>query len=71
MNPLEASFTLCDHFNPSIGYQLRIWRGNEYNRDTVLFTSIAPDTGEDLLTAADCMRIIQMYIPPKEASCPE
>ncbi len=57
--PIEASFTLCDRLNPSLGYQVRIWQG----LNALLFTSVAPDTGDDLLTAADCMKVISMYLP--------
>ena len=56
---IEASFNLIDVRNPSIGYQLRI--RNAENGVDLLFTSKAPDTGENLLTAADCLRVIAMY----------
>jgi hypothetical protein len=62
-NEIEASFTLCDHLNPGFGYQLRISRRRHGGNEKLLFTSRAPDTGDDLLTAADCMRVIAMYIP--------
>lgn len=66
-NEIKASFTLCDRMNPGFGYQLHISRRHE----TLLWTSKAPDTGNDLLTAADCMRVIAMYIPTETTRCPD
>lgn len=65
-NEIEASFTLCDHLNPGFGYQLHISRRRHGGNETLLFTSRAPDTGDDLLNAADCMRVIAMYIPGEQ-----
>jgi len=59
--PIEASFTLCDVLNPKIGYQVKINRREE----TLLFTSRDPVTGADLLTARDCLDVIDAFVPPK------
>lgn len=55
---LHVSFGPVDALNPESGYSVRIIgeRG-----DVLLFTGRAPDTGADLLTPADCLRVISMY----------
>lgn len=53
----EVTISLCDYMNPSIGYQIRITRhGND-----VLFVSIDPATGENLLTYTDALRVAGYY----------
>lgn len=56
---IEATFSLCDPLNPGIGYRLIITRRTH----TLLSTSVAPDDGSELKTAADCVRVINMYLP--------
>ena len=58
--PIEAEFTLCDVLNPKIGYQVKINR-----REETLFASRDPVTGNDLLTARDCLDVIEAFVPPK------
>lgn len=63
---IEASFSLCDPLNPGCGYQLKITKGRAQSvgePPPLLFTTVAPDDGSDLLTAADCVRVINMYLP--------
>lgn len=60
MRHIRVTFDLCDRLNAGFGYQLRI--ENAETGRTILFTSRAPDTGDELLTAADCLRIVQMYV---------
>lgn len=62
----EVSFSLCDWLNPGFGYSLRIENG--LNGETLLFTSVDPGTGRDLLTAADCLRVASAYLAPATGS---
>jgi hypothetical protein len=54
---IEASFSLINALNPQFGYSVRITRGDR----VLLHTSVAPDTGDDLLTSSQCVRVIAMY----------
>jgi len=56
---IQANFNWCDPLNPGFGYELRI--ENAETGEPLLFTSRRPDTGADLLTAADCIAVINMY----------
>lgn len=62
MKHLSVSFAVIDPLNPQFGYSLKI--EDEFGH-TLLFTSRAPDTGKDLLSPADCMRVVAMYIAPE------
>ena len=44
--------------NPGFVYQITI---RDRTGELLLCTSKAPDTGEDLRTAADCLRVAHMY----------
>lgn len=55
----DVSITACDYLNLGFGYQVRITRSD--NGSTVLFVSIDPDTGKDLLTLNDCLRVAAKY----------
>ena len=59
MRYLNVHFGLCDHLNPACGYQLTICDG--VTGRELLHTGKAPDTGYPLLTAADCLRVIDWY----------
>lgn len=59
MKHLYVQFCLIDPLNPGFGYSLRI---EEAVPRVLFFGSKAPDTGADLLTPADCLRVIQMYV---------
>lgn len=61
---INAEFDLCDHLNPGFGYQLKI--SNATNGTRLLFTSKHPVTGDDLLTARDCLDVIEAYVPPRK-----
>lgn len=53
-----------DALNPGFGYSLRI---SSAIGDCLLFTDKAPDTGEELKTAADCLRVAAMYCKAEPA----
>lgn len=59
----EASFALCDRLNPSCGYQLTIADGE--TGQVLLNTQRDPASGDQLLTARDCWRVIELYIEPE------
>lgn len=54
----HASISLCDNLNPGFGYQVRIT--NDRGQD-ILFTANDPNTGKDLLTWADALRVLGYY----------
>lgn len=56
---LDVSISLCDHMNPGFGYQMRIT--NALNGEELLFTSVHPATGRDLLTYDECLDVANMY----------
>ena len=60
MNEYEASFSLCDAMNPSIGYQVRV----TCKGVTILHTSQDPVSGQALLTYNDCLRVLCYYAAP-------
>jgi hypothetical protein len=65
---IEASFAICDHLNPGFGYQVRIT--DALSGESLLFTSKHPAYGTDLLTAGDCMDVINAYIAPEDGGKP-
>jgi hypothetical protein len=58
---MQVSFGPVDTLNPDCGYQLRITNDNG---QTILFTSVAPDTGRALCSPSDCLRVVLMYLTP-------
>ncbi len=50
--------SLCDPLNPAFGYQIQV---EDRDGITRLHTSRAPDTGADLLTYADALRVAGLY----------
>jgi len=64
--PINVTFGLHDRFNPGCGYQVRI--DDALSGENILFTSIDPVDGADLLTARDCLRVIDAFVPPAEES---
>ena len=62
IHDINASFSLHDYLNPGCGYQVRI--ENARTGETLLHTGRHPVTGEDLLTAADCLEVIGYYVAP-------
>lgn len=66
--PIEASFALCDHLNPGFGYQVKIT--DALSGESMLFTSKHPVDGSDLLTAGDCMDVINAYVAPEDGGKP-
>ncbi len=60
---IEASFALCDIHNPGLGYQVKVI--DAMTNQTLLFTSRDPITGQDLLTARQCVDVIDCFPPPR------
>lgn len=58
MRDLAVTFAPIDALNPRCGYALRIESGAR----VLIYTSVAPDTGDPLRTPADCLRVLAMYI---------
>jgi len=59
MKYVELDIALCDHLNPSIGYQVRVIDGS--NGETVLYTHKNPNTECELVTYEDCLEVAEMY----------
>ncbi len=60
--PIEVHIALCDHLNPGFGYAIEITRREKQ----LVFTSRAPDTGKDLQSIADCLRVVAMHVSKDE-----
>jgi hypothetical protein len=56
---------LCDVLNPRFGYQIRV---TDDDGETLLFTSLDPVTGRDLLTYSDALRVACSYATPSEST---
>jgi hypothetical protein len=59
---IDASFSLCDPLNSGFGYQLKIT--DAQTGATVFSGHVDPAEGSDLLTAADCLRVLSYYVAP-------
>ena len=68
---IEASFCLSDHLNPHFGYQVKIENGR--TGDVLLHRSNHPVGLTELLTASDCIDLINWFInegaTEKDFSC--
>jgi hypothetical protein len=67
MDNLEATITLCNRLNPEIGYHVKITKYAENGPregEVILFTSCAPDSGEDIISFNEAVRIVTMYTTP-------
>lgn len=59
MDHLHVEFCPVDPLNPDFGYRLTIL--DRFGR-TLLRTATAPDTGDELKTPADCLRVLQQEV---------
>ena len=56
----EATVSLVDHMNPSIGYEVKITQG----RFVILHTANDPVDGSLLLDFGDALRVLDYYRNP-------
>lgn len=56
MKDIHVSFGPVDTLNPGFGYSLLIERAR--TGEVLLRTSNAPDTGAELRSAEDCLRVV-------------
>jgi hypothetical protein len=54
----EVRVALCDPLNPGFGYSVRLV---DHRGKTLVLTSRDPETGADLLTCADALRVAGVY----------